>query len=69
VENCRFKGQFIVDALLIAFLVSSTAIVSVGVGVLGAYYAITGLLAAVNPSRPAQLLQTLVPHQGPASGD
>jgi hypothetical protein len=38
-------------------------------GVLGAYYAITGLLAAVNPARPAPLLRALVPHQSPASGD
>lgn len=57
------------DALFVAFLVSSTAIVSVGLGVLGAYYAITGLLAAVNPSRPMHLVRTLVPHQSPASGD
>lgn len=57
------------DALLVAFLVGGTAIVSVGLGVLGAYYAITGLLAAVNPGRPAQLLQALVPHQGQVSGD
>lgn len=52
-----------------AFLVSSTAIVSVGLGVLGAYYAITGLLAAVNPARPAEILRALVPHQSQASGD
>lgn len=63
------KGQFIVDALLVAFLVSSTAVVSVGLGVLGAYYAITGLLAAVNPARPAQFLRALVPNQGQLSGD
>ncbi|MFZ3339962.1 MAG: hypothetical protein WA213_03700 [Terriglobales bacterium] len=48
---------------------SGTAIVSVGLGVLGAYYAITGLLAAVNPASPTQLLRGLVPHQGQASGD
>lgn len=52
-----------------AFLVSSTAIVSVGLGVLGAYYAITGLLTAVNPARPAQFLRPLVPRQSEASGD
>lgn len=57
------------NALLVAFLVSGTAIVSVGLGVLGAYYAITGLLAAVNPASPTQLLRGLVPHQGQASGD
>jgi hypothetical protein len=58
-----------VDALFVAFLVGSTAIISVGLGVLGAYYAITGLLAAVNPARPGQLLRALVPHQSQASGD
>jgi hypothetical protein len=58
-----------VDALFVAFLVSSTAIVSVGLGVLGAYYAITGLLAAVNPARPMHLVRTLVIHQSQASGD
>jgi hypothetical protein len=69
VEIGRFKGQFIVNALFVAFLVSGTAIVSVGLGVLGAYYAIAGLLAAVNPARPAPLLRALVPHQGQVSGD
>jgi hypothetical protein len=69
VENGRYKGQFIVDALFVAFMVTGTAIVSVGLGVLGAYYAITGLLAAVNPARPAPLLRALVPNQGQASGD
>jgi len=49
--------------------VTSTAIVSVGLGVLGAYYAITGLLAAVNPARPTPSLRALVPHQGQVSGD
>jgi hypothetical protein len=68
-ENGRMKGKFIVNALLVAFLVSGTAIVSVGFGVLGAYYAITGLLAAVNPARPAPLLRNLAPHQSQASGD
>jgi hypothetical protein len=58
-----------VDALLVAFLVSGTAVLSVVLGVLGAYYAITGLLAAVNPARPAQLLRALVPNQSQASGD
>jgi len=58
-----------VDALFVAFLVSSTAVVSVGLGVLGAYYAITGLLAAVNPARPAEILRALVPNQSQASGD
>jgi hypothetical protein len=58
-----------VDALLVAFLVSSTAVLSVALGVFGSYYAITGLLAAVNPSRPTQLFRALVPNQSQASGD
>jgi hypothetical protein len=58
-----------VSALFVAFLVSGTALVSVGLGVLSAYYAIAGLLAAVNPARPASLLRALVPHQGQVSGD
>jgi len=58
-----------VNALFAVFLVSSTAILSVILGVLGAYYAISGLLAAVNPMRPAPALRTLVPHQSRMSGD
>lgn len=57
------------DALFVAFLVSGTAIISVGLGVLGAYYTITGLLAAVNPTRPTHLVRSLVAHQSQASGD
>ena len=57
------------EALLVIFLVSSTAILSVSLGVLGAYYAISGVLAAFNPGRPSQLLSKLVPHQSQASGD
>jgi len=63
------KGPFIVEALLVVLVVSSTAIVSVGLGVLGAYYAISGVLAAFNPSRPSPFLRALVPNQSQASGD
>jgi hypothetical protein len=58
-----------VDALLAAFLIGSTAILSVGVGVMGAYYAITAILAAFNPSRPSRFLAPLAPQQSQASGD
>jgi hypothetical protein len=58
-----------VNALFVAFLVSSTAILSVIFGVLGAYYAINFLLSAVNPTREAHSLHTLVPHQSRMSGD
>lgn len=63
------KGLIVVDALLVAFLVSGTALVSVGLGVFGAYYAITSLLAAVNPTRPAPVVRTLIPSESQASGD
>jgi hypothetical protein len=58
-----------VNALFVVFLVSSTAILSVILGVLGAYCAINGVLAVFNPSRPSNSLQTLVPNQIQASGD
>jgi len=58
-----------VSALFAAFLISSTAILSVILGVLGAYYAISGVLAAVDPSRPSNVLRALVPHQNHVSGD
>ena len=57
------------NALFVAFLISSTAILSVVLGVFGAYCAIHGILAAVNPSRPANILSALVAHQSHASGD
>jgi len=58
-----------VDALFEIFLLSSTVIVSVGVGILGAHYAISGLLAVLNSTRPSESLHALVPQQGQASGD
>jgi hypothetical protein len=58
-----------VSALSVAFLVSGTAILSVILGVLGAYFAITGILAAVNPARSFHPLAALIPHQSHASGD
>ena len=57
------------NALFIAFLISSTAILTVVLGVAGAYYAISGILAAVNPSRPSNGLAALVTRQSHASGD
>jgi len=57
-----------VNGLSAAFLISSTAILSVILGVFGAYCAVCGILAALNPARP-NVLQALVPHQSPASGD
>src|SRR5258708_35472616 len=56
-----------VNGLSAALLISSTAILSVILGVFGAYCAICGLLSALNPSRP-NVLRALVPHQSPASG-
>jgi hypothetical protein len=68
-KDDRNLDWYIVDALYIAFLVSSTAIVSVGIGVFGAYCAISGLLAAFNPARQSRPVAALVPHQGHVGGD
>jgi hypothetical protein len=57
------------NALFVAFLISSTAVLSVILGVFGAYWAISAVLAMVNPTRPSNLLAALVPHQSQASGD
>lgn len=57
------------DALLAAFLISTTAIVSVALGVFGAYYAIAAILAAFNPTRPSRPLPALAQQQAQASGD
>jgi hypothetical protein len=59
-----------VNALIVVLLVCGTAISSVALGVFGAYCAVTGLLAAFNPSRPATAFAAaLVPHQGHLAGD
>ena len=58
-----------VSALFVAFLITSTAILTVIFGVFGAYCAISAVLAAVNPSRPTNTLSALLPEQGRASGD
>jgi hypothetical protein len=68
-QDYRFKDYHIVDALFAAFLISSTAILSVGLGVLGAHYAISAILAAFNPNRPSRFLPALTPNQSQASGD
>lgn len=58
------------NALVVVLLVCVTAISSVALGVFGAYCAVSGLLAACNPSRPASAFAgTLVPHQGHLAGD
>src|SRR5208282_1927270 len=62
-------GAVTVSALFVAFLIISTAILSVILGVFGAYCAITAVLAVVDPSRSSNILAALVPHQSPASGD
>jgi hypothetical protein len=46
-----------------AFLIGSTAIVSVGLGILGAYCAATALLAAFNPAQPARFIAAFVQQQ------
>lgn len=56
------------DALFVAFVISSTAILSVGLGIFGAYCAINAVLVAINPARPLPFPQALA-HQSQASGD
>jgi hypothetical protein len=58
-----------VNALSVALLIGSTAILAVILGIFGAYCAICGVLAAVNPSRPSHLLRELVPHRSNVNGD
>lgn len=58
-----------VSALFVAFLIGGTAILSVVLGVFGAYWAIVGVLAAVNPFQPSNFLAALIPHQSQATGD
>jgi hypothetical protein len=57
------------SALFVVFLIISTAISTVILGILGAYCAISAVLAAFNPSRPLNVLRALVPNQSQASGD
>lgn len=64
------KGTGNVNALIVVLLVCGTTISSVALGVLGAYCAVTGVLAACNPSRPASAFAAaLVPHPGHLAGD
>jgi hypothetical protein len=59
-----------VNALLVVFAIGGTAIIGVALGVFSAYYALTGLLAACNPSRPtSRPNRVLIPQQSSASGD
>lgn len=57
------------EALLAVFLVSGVAILSVALGVFGAFCVITSLLAALDPSRTSTRVSALVPSQSQASGD
>jgi hypothetical protein len=59
-----------VNALIVGFLVCGTAISSVALGVFGGYCILTGLLAALNPSRPASTFAAaFLPRQGHLAGD
>ena len=58
------------NALLIVLAIGGTALLSVAFGVFSAYWVVTRLLEACNPSRPtARPTPILVPHQSSASGD
>ena len=58
-----------VNSLLVVSVLCGTATSAVALGVYGAYLAVTGLLAACNPSRPTATLAALLPSQSHASGD
>jgi hypothetical protein len=69
-ENAAAGKVLGVTALFVALLVFATAITCVALGVFGAYLAVTGLLAAFNPSRTSSaLVASLVPSQSQVSGD
>ena len=57
------------NALFVALLTVGTSISCVVLGVFGAYAAVTGILAAFNPSRPERILPALVVNQTQLSGD
>ena len=57
------------NALFVALLIIGTTASGVALGVFSAYCAVTGLLAALNPSRPPAPLRALMPSEGSASGD
>ena len=59
----------IVNALLIALVTVATSISCVVLGVVGAYGAVTGILAVCNPSRTNHGLAALVPYQSQVGGD
>jgi hypothetical protein len=56
------------NTLFVALVTVGTTISCVVLGVFGAYCAVTGILAAFNPSRSPRVF-TLVPHQSQVSGD
>jgi hypothetical protein len=59
-----------VNALIVALLLCGTAISSVVLGVFGGYCVLTGLLAALNPSRPASAFAAaFLPRQSHLAGD
>jgi hypothetical protein len=57
-----------VNELFTGFLLISTTILAVILGISGAYCVISAVLAAVNPAHPMTIAR-LVPHQNHASGD
>jgi hypothetical protein len=63
------KGFIKVDALFSAFLIASTAILSVGLGVWGAHVALNAILYSFAPGRFSRIASSLSPQQSHASGD
>jgi hypothetical protein len=57
------------NEFLVGFLLTSSAILSVVLGIFGAYCVVSVVLTLLNPAQPSNLLAALVPNQSPSSGD
>lgn len=57
------------NAIIAALIILVAALGSVVLGVFCAYWAISGLLTALNPARPATALAVLVPRESSVGGD
>jgi hypothetical protein len=57
------------NALFVSLLMILTGVLSVALGVFGAYCAIHAVLTAVNPARSSSLSAVFLPEQSRAIGD
>jgi hypothetical protein len=67
-RGCQLRAV-IVNPFFVAFLISSTSILTVALGVFGAYWTVCAVLAAVNPAKTSKTFSALVPHQSQVGGD